>query len=114
MLAELLLSLLCVGGIIGIILGILFLLFLCAALLLLFICRDRLKPKKKEKVSRDHPQTPPWSEEQHVQPGPGEAVSQVVTHQELFQGSAKDKDNQSSNLEAGLAVGGKFFPPSSF
>ena len=37
-----------IGGIIGIILGVLFLLFLCAALLLLFICRDKLKSKRKK------------------------------------------------------------------
>ena len=36
-----------IGGIIGIVLGILFLLFLCAALLLLFLCWDRIKYKKK-------------------------------------------------------------------
>ena len=32
-----------VGGIIGIVLGVLFLLFLCAALLLLFLCWDKIK-----------------------------------------------------------------------
>ena len=36
-----------IGGIIGIVLGILFLLFLCAALLLLFLCWDKIKYKKK-------------------------------------------------------------------
>ena len=36
-----------VGGIIGIVLGVLFLLFLCAALLLLFLCWDKIKYKKK-------------------------------------------------------------------
>ena len=36
-----------VGGIIGIVLGVLFLLFLCAVLLLLFLCWDKIKYKKK-------------------------------------------------------------------
>ena len=36
-----------VGAIIGIVLGVLFLLFLCVALLLLFLCWDRIKYKKK-------------------------------------------------------------------
>ena len=36
-----------VGGIIGIVLGVLFLLFLCAALLLLFLCWDKIQYKRK-------------------------------------------------------------------
>ena len=43
-----------VGAIIGIVLGVLFLLFLCVALLLLFLCWDRIKYKKKvRKKGRD-------------------------------------------------------------
>ena len=90
-----------VGAIIGIVLGVLFLLFLCAALLLLFLCWDRIKYKKKVSkkggrggasslyvlfLSMKPKQKPVWSRKPSVSSEqkkihPGDIVSEPVTHE---------------------------------
>ena len=69
-----------IGGIIGIILGVLFLLFLCAALLLLFICRDKLKSKKKKDKDWTE-KTTGTSDIQEVQHPAPAYISGSITHQ---------------------------------
>ena len=89
-----------IGGIIGIVLGILFLLFLCAALLLLFLCWDKIKYKKKVRKGRiitiysflflKPKQEPVWSrkpsassEQRKVHSG--QIVSETATHEVVIQ-----------------------------